>query len=86
MDSFQRFLKNLPKMQLEEQVQEFRHEALRSVHMAIGCATLLQNEIEGSSQLSDEVQEWSHKLLHYLDEMRQLLNVLAQPPDNGTSE
>lgn len=86
MDNFQRFLENLPKMQLEGQVQEFRHEALRSLHMAIGYATLLQNEIEDSSQLSDEVEEWSNKLLHHLDEMRQLLNVLAQPTDDGGSE
>ena len=77
MKDWERFLKNLPKVRLEERVQIFRHEALRSLHMAKAYAALLQKEIEGCPELPEETRQWPHKLLDHLVEMQQLFDALT---------
>ncbi|MCP4416210.1 MAG: hypothetical protein GY805_06290 [Chloroflexi bacterium] len=88
MSDFQRFLKNLSDsdIPLEERVQEFRHETLRPLHLAIGYAELLQKETEGCPELPEKTKQDFQNLLYHLDEMQQLLDALIKRPDDGDSE
>ncbi len=86
MDSFQKFLELLPQMPPEERVINFRAEALRPLSMAVGIAKLLQIEMENVTELPDDIENWSQKLLYHLDEMQQLIDALVQPSSDGILE
>ncbi|MBK7896125.1 MAG: hypothetical protein IPJ90_14865 [Anaerolineaceae bacterium] len=77
MDSFQQYLKNLHKGPLEERVQSFRHQTLRSLNFAKGYAKLLELEAASDTGLPDDAPELFEKLLSSLDEIGQLLDALV---------
>jgi hypothetical protein len=77
MDSFQRFLENLPQMPLEERVQMFRHHALQSLNTAKGFAVLLQKDTEDCPELPVEVGDYFEVLVGKLDELNKLLDALV---------
>ena len=86
MSDFQRFLKKMPQVPIDERIHIFRHEALRTVQMSKGYAALLKAEGEKCPELSAEAGQWLRKLLNHLDEMQQLLDVLVEQPHNKDSK
>ena len=81
MDSFQRYLKDLQKAPLEERVQSFRHETLRSLNFAKGYAKLLELGVKDPDGMPEDAPQLFEKLLSSLDEIGQLLDTLVSRND-----
>ena len=77
MNEFQHFLKNLHKGPLEERVQSFRHETLRSLNFAKAYAKLLELGAKDPNGMPEDALELFEKLLSSLDEIGQLLDALV---------
>ncbi|MCC6606802.1 MAG: hypothetical protein IT327_26590 [Anaerolineae bacterium] len=77
MSEFQQYLEGFSKAPLEERVQYFRHETLRSLNFAKGYAKLLELTANSSAGLPEDAPQLFQKLLSSLDEIGQLLDALV---------
>ena len=77
MDSFQQSLEGSSKGPLEEKVQSFRHQTLRSLNFAKAYAKLLELEAKSDTGLPEDAPQLFEKLLSSLDEIGQLLDALV---------
>ncbi len=73
MNEFQQYLEGLSKAPLEEWVQYFRHETLRSLNFA----KLLELEAKDSTGMPEDAPQLFEKLLSSLNEIGQLLDALV---------
>ena len=77
MDSFQQSLEGSSKGPLEEKVQSFRHQTLRSLNFAKAYAKLLELGAKDPNGMPEDALELFEKLLCSLDEIGQLLDALV---------
>jgi len=76
MNEFQQYLEGLSEAPLEERVQYFRRQTLRSLNFAKGYAKLLELEAKSDTGLPEDAPHLFEKLLGSLDEIGQLLDAL----------